>query len=270
MGKVIPAGVPFAQIPHDLIRDKNVDPYAVRVYAELMARANSESRSWPSQRRVAKDLGMSRTKVMGALNSLEAEGWILITASPETTGHKQRHSYTIFGLRPQRLFEMEPDHATHRLATQAGTPGVRSGTPDGPVPDHDVVPNKNQQLEPEPDPGLAAKPQRPPDPVWDSFIAVHGNPEDGTERGKFNRAVKLLKDAKVTPEEYPMLVAAYSMKYDDLQPAPMTVPVRIGEMRHFMNRGPINVPDRETLNRHRRVEAAQAEYDDDQKREAIG
>ena len=44
-----------------------------------------------------------------------------------------------------------------------------------------------------------------------------------SERGKFNSVAKKLREAEVTPDEYPLLVAAYSHKYDRLQPAVTTV-----------------------------------------------
>ena len=77
------------------------------------------------------------------------------------------------------------------------------------------------------------------DLLWESVVAIHGDPANRSERGKFNRAVKLLREANVTPDEYPALVQAYCARYDKLQPAVMTVASRVGEMRHFVAKGPI-------------------------------
>ena len=77
------------------------------------------------------------------------------------------------------------------------------------------------------------------DEIWDVVVDTHGSPAHKSESGKFNKAVSILREAKVTPEEYPSLVLAYTTKYDKLQPALMTVVERVGEMRHFVAKGPI-------------------------------
>lgn len=88
---------------------------------------------------------------------------------------------------------------------------------------------------------------RPRDELWDTFVEIHGDPASKSERGKFNKAVGMLRDAGVDAAEYPVLVAAYGAKYPDLQPAVMTVASRVGEMRHFVSRGPLRVPDAQVL-----------------------
>jgi len=75
--------------------------------------------------------------------------------------------------------------------------------------------------------------------VWDIFVEVHGEPATDTERGKYNAVVKKLKQADVTADEYPQLVAAFTTKYRGLQPAPATIAERVGELRHFLQRGPV-------------------------------
>jgi len=91
--------------------------------------------------------------------------------------------------------------------------------------------------------GVASLAERPRDHLWDMFTQIHGNPASKSERGKYNTVVKKLRDADVTPDEYPTLVAAYCRKYPDLQPAVATIAERIGELRHYRDRGPIRPPD---------------------------
>ncbi len=85
--------------------------------------------------------------------------------------------------------------------------------------------------------------ERKRDELWDMFTQIHGDPATKTERGKYNHIVKQLRDAKVTPDEYPSLVAAYVRKHDGLQPAAATIANRVGELRHYRDRGPVTVPD---------------------------
>ena len=69
-----------------------------------------------------------------------------------------------------------------------------------------------------------------------------------------------LRNADVTHLEYPTLVAAYTSKHDGLQPAVATVANRIGEMRHYAQRGPIQAPTPDELAERRRWEQLEAEH----------
>ena len=85
------------------------------------------------------------------------------------------------------------------------------------------------------------------DRLWEAVVDIHGEPATKTERGKLNRAVGDLRHAKVTADEYPTLVAAFVTKHSQpnrapLQPTAMTIATRIGELRHFLTRGPITSP----------------------------
>jgi len=77
------------------------------------------------------------------------------------------------------------------------------------------------------------------DLLWETFVEIHGEPADRGERGKYNAAVKRLRDAGVDEREYPALVHAYVSRYQGSQPAAMTVAGRVGEMRQFVKKGPI-------------------------------
>lgn len=77
------------------------------------------------------------------------------------------------------------------------------------------------------------------DELWDSIVQVHGEPANQTERGKFNKAHKLLREANVGGGEYPRLVQAFTTRYDGTQPAVMTVATRVGELRHFLKKGKV-------------------------------
>lgn len=109
------------------------------------------------------------------------------------------------------------------------------------------------EIEPGSKPAKPRKP-RPPDLLWEAFVGVHGEPATDSERGKFNRIVKRLRDATppVEPDEYPILVQAFVARYGGTQPAAATVSERIGELRHFVARGAIQAPNLDDLERRRR------------------
>ncbi len=48
---------------------------------------------------------------------------------------------------------------------------------------------------------------REPDPIWDALTAAFGEVRTPSERGRRNRAVRELKEAKATPEEIEIAVA---------------------------------------------------------------
>jgi len=97
---------------------------------------------------------------------------------------------------------------------------------------------------PEPSEPSENHPGRARDYLWEAVIEIHGDPATKGEREKYNAAVKDLKGADVTPDEYPALVAAFVTKHSrngnpGPQPTIHTIAQRVGELRHFLNRGPI-------------------------------
>ena len=49
--------------------------------------------------------------------------------------------------------------------------------------------------------------EKPPDPIWDALTEAFGEVRTPSERGRRNRAVRELKEAKATPEEIAIAVA---------------------------------------------------------------
>lgn len=85
------------------------------------------------------------------------------------------------------------------------------------------------------------------DLLWETLVELHGEPATKSERGKLNRVRKQLAEADVDETEYPTLVAAYMAKFSKAgspapQPTAMTIAQRVGELRHFILRGPIGSP----------------------------
>ncbi len=228
--RIIPSGIPFAQIPHALNMDGDVTSAAYRVYGFLMKLANTEGRAWPGHRYVSKHVPLSRNTVARAIRNLEATGWVTINRD------QQAHTYVVHG----SLDRLDLDYGDRRSfvagAETEPVPNVsRTGAETEPEPVQKLRQTETQDRQPITDTQVA----RRRDLLWESFVAVHGEPASKGERGKYNAAVGKLRDADVTPEEYPALVLAFTTKHNGLQPAVATVANRVGELRHFVARGPV-------------------------------
>ncbi len=186
MPSIIPRGVPFAQIPHDLITDTDLSPYAVRVYCYLVRRANDEARAWPSVRRVARETGMTDKTVRRAVAALEETGWVNVerTYNPAEERHEVNR-YTVWGTKGGVGYEIRQ--------------GSDTVAPPGGVPDtSELDPSLTTSTE-----LVAATPLRGPDglsiaeeeqmaarprnPWWDVTVELFGEPGKGQGRlyGRF-------------------------------------------------------------------------------------
>jgi DNA-binding MarR family transcriptional regulator len=163
--RIIAKGVPFTQIPNDAISDTELTHAQFRVYSYLMRRANTEARAWPSHRTIAKDIGMDKSTVSNAIKALVAAGWVTVHVH-QVDDHKQRHSYTVFGTRPERLF-LRTDRPTGRIKQPVGetAPTVRI---DQPEPSVQSVRKNTQQEDLKNNTQLAT-------PTNGDIIDVHGN-----------------------------------------------------------------------------------------------
>lgn len=68
---------------------------AVTVYLYLQKRANSEHQCWPSIRRIAADLHLSRRTVERALRDLERNGWVKAEQRWRENGGKSSLLFTL-------------------------------------------------------------------------------------------------------------------------------------------------------------------------------
>lgn len=81
----------FIQLPHSLIRDKRISDGAFRTLLDLISYRYGNNSPFPSQKRIAKDLGISiRTVIthLKELNKLELVYW-------EKTGFAKPNVYSI-------------------------------------------------------------------------------------------------------------------------------------------------------------------------------
>ncbi len=172
MTSVIPQGVPFAQIPHDIICDADMPHAAFRVYCYLMRRADSEGRAFPGIRRIAAETGMGRNTARRGIEVLEDAGWVEVEREydPATQKHDVNR-YTIHGTR------------------------VGSGRTQG-VPE--VDPGGGATTDTELDPVLTTSTElqvaaTPRNPWWDATVALFGDPS-GNQITLYGRFVTMAKD----------------------------------------------------------------------------
>ena len=68
---------------------------AVTVYLYLTQRANAQGQCWPSERRIAKDLSMSKSTVRRAIEDLKRGGYLNTEPRYRKTGAKSSLLFTI-------------------------------------------------------------------------------------------------------------------------------------------------------------------------------
>lgn len=227
----------FSIVPRYVIEDA---PQAIAVYAAVRLYADYETgECWPAMGTIAEMLGVSKRTVERRLDELVAIG-----AIAKTSG-KAKGETNLYRFPANRIGQWTLPIGYDTGDVPPTTPVSHRGTT--------RVSHKQEPVEQEPENDIRGR-KRPPDPLWDAFVEVHGDPATDSERGKYNRTVGKLREANVTPEEYPTLVAAYTMKHDGLQPAPATIAERVGELRHFIQRGPIRSVSLEDVERRRRFE----------------
>ncbi len=77
------------------IYSDNLPSRAVAVYMYLVQRANSDGQCWPSERRIAFDLSMSKSTVKRAIADLAKSGYIKTDQRYRKSGAKSSLLYTI-------------------------------------------------------------------------------------------------------------------------------------------------------------------------------
>lgn len=79
----------------DSIYSDRLPSRAVAVYLYLVQRANSDGQCWPSERRIALDLSLSRSTVKRAIADLVQSGYIKVEQRYRRSGAKSSLLFTI-------------------------------------------------------------------------------------------------------------------------------------------------------------------------------
>jgi hypothetical protein len=72
--------IPFAALPHELRKDPRLkgNRTAIVLAAALLEYARAGDSCWPSNRRLAEDLGCCHQTIRNALAALQAAGWVRV------------------------------------------------------------------------------------------------------------------------------------------------------------------------------------------------
>ena len=72
--------IPFAALPHELRKDPRLkgNRTAIVLAAALLEYARARDSCWPSNRRLAEDLGCCHQTIRNALAALQAAGWVRV------------------------------------------------------------------------------------------------------------------------------------------------------------------------------------------------
>ena len=85
----------------DSIYSDNLPSRAVTVYMYLVQRANSDGQCWPSERRIALDLSLSKSTVKRAVADLMNSGYIKVEQRYRKSGAKSTLLFTITNLKKE-------------------------------------------------------------------------------------------------------------------------------------------------------------------------
>jgi helix-turn-helix protein len=80
--------LPFAALPHDLVSDTRLTPTDKTLAALIIKFARDKSHAWPSNRRLAAELGRSLRTVQLSLGRLRGAGWLRIEPDANPTGRR--------------------------------------------------------------------------------------------------------------------------------------------------------------------------------------
>ena len=81
------------------IYSDNLPSRAVAVYMYLVQRANSDGQCWPSERRIALDLSISKSTVKRAIADLVKSGYIRTEQRYRKSGAKSSLLFTVTNLK---------------------------------------------------------------------------------------------------------------------------------------------------------------------------
>ena len=224
--------------------DSTLPPNQRLVLLAYADHANDDGTSvYPGEARMVTKTGYSAGNIRKITAALIRDGWLYQVASGR---RGQRAAFTV---NVRKLLGAQSDTQTDgigypndkvRVSESSGKPLL------GDTPNHHGT-TSEPSVRGEAVITTIETSNRKRDLLWEVFTKIHGEPTTSSERGKFNRFVAKLREANVTPTEYPTLVAGWVSKYK-LQPAAGTIAnERVAEMRQYVQHGPITAPDADEL-----------------------
>lgn len=145
------------------------DPSTKLLLVKLADSANDDGICWPSQTTLGEHCGLSERSIRYKLETLRKSGLVEVVRNRRADGTLAGNVYQLLHRQP--------------ASSATGSPlPVTSGSP---------LPVKNRNYE------SSSEPVAPTqvDAVWEALIALFGEPANDNERGKRNKAVKLIKQS---------------------------------------------------------------------------
>ena len=207
--------------------------------------------AFPSLETIARYTALSVSTVQRAINALCEKG--LMTKDPG--GGRKSNTYTLIMHRAEviQLEIIEGGHGDHAKSDPVDPEGSHSDhAPRSPVttqPSQALTKQPSQALTKEPSytrPTTALEPKREKerDKVWDAIMeacGVNTATLNSNERGRYNKAVKLLKESNATAHEIHTRVAVYRRKFKGASVTPVAI------ANHWSELDPATVPVEDVL-----------------------
>lgn len=243
----------FGIVPDGLWRDPEIPDSTLRTYLALRSfAANTTGQCWPAIATIADRAHLTTPTVHKALKVLELKGWLVVTGRPNGSNR-----YLVRFRQPTKQpVDNPPAGADENISPNPEvlnllTPAVKSFNSEVL---NLLTLTRSRELDPKNKTQLVASDNPPVDNsrkrdlLWETLTDIFGDPATKSERGKYNSVHKKLREADVDHTELPELVAAYMTKYSKPnspapQPTAVTIAERVGELRHFIERGPIGSPN---------------------------
>ena len=191
--------------------------------------------SWPSVDTLCRYTRLSRSTVQRCIKSLVEKGYL----SKEEGGGRRSNRYTL--LMEKELAEVVELSLVTGDQPQSDTPDALELHPSSSV----VEPQQSQALTQEPSYNRnrneieTRDKKRKQDLVWDSIMeacGVNSKTLNSNERGRYNKAVKLLKESGATPDEIHARVQVSRRKFKGAACTPIAV------ANHWSELDPNTVP----------------------------
>jgi hypothetical protein len=200
-------------------RQSNAEGSARLILLRLADQASDEGWCWPSHQGIAQNCRVSVATVKRVLAELEAAGELVRWRR----GRQVSNVYRVLVGTPVEA--APPAHLGVKVIAQ--NEPSRDSSPDAQVIAHSCDPQsvREPSVERTSEQVLSRagsiKPLRTPDPLWDALVkATRYSPESPSERGRWNLALKKLRQAQATPEQIATRAAVFRRKWPTLTLTP--------------------------------------------------
>jgi biotin operon repressor len=196
------------------------------VLIALADQANSDGTTYLGQESIARKLEMSDRTVRRAISELQEGGFLRVEARKWEDSKRQRTN--LYWLSVGTKLEATVSGRSVRLSKPEDTESygpedTMTGGPEDTVSSQEPLAKEPLANEPKtlgPDRPTARKPKAP-DELWDTLVAATGYaPETKSERGKWNRALKELRDLGATPEQVEARCREYQRRWPTMSLSP--------------------------------------------------